>query len=372
MRTRGAILRKAPGTFETAELELEGPRSGELTVKMTASGLCHSDDHIATGDIPVGRYPLCGGHEGSGVVVEVGVDTPGFAVGDHVVFSFIPACGRCRWCAEGRQNICDLGANMLTGSRFEDPTSFRMSLDGESIGQMCGISTFSEFTTVSINSAVKVAEDVPLDKLSLLGCGVGTGWGSAVYAAEVGPRDTVIVMGIGGIGMSAVQGAAHAGARDIIAVDPLAFKREKAGQFGATHVAATMEEATELARSLTNGQGADSAIVTVGVTTGEHIGQALGAIRKAGVVVATGAGPAAVSEVPINLLDLTMTEKRLVGALYGQSSPFATIPKLVDLYTAGQLKLDEMVTKTYTLDEVAQGFEDMHAGRVIRGMLLFS
>jgi S-(hydroxymethyl)glutathione dehydrogenase/alcohol dehydrogenase len=315
---------------------------------------------------------LCGGHEGSGVVVEVGANTPGWAAGDHVVFAFIPACGRCRWCAEGKQNLCNLGATIRLGSRFEDPTSFRMSLDGEPVAQMCGISTFSELTTVSVNSAVKVAKDVPLDKLSLLGCGVGTGWGSAVNAAQVGPRDTVIVMGIGGIGMSAVQGAAHAGARDVIAVDPVSFKLEQATLFGATHVAANMTEATDLARSLTDGQGADAAIVTVGVTTADHISQAFSAIRKDGVVVVTGAGPAGVSKLSINLSELTMAQKRVVGALYGQSSPFSMIPKLVDLYTAGRLKLDEMVTRTYTLDEVAQGYEDMHAGRLVRGMVMFS
>jgi S-(hydroxymethyl)glutathione dehydrogenase/alcohol dehydrogenase len=372
MKTRGAILRQSPGTFETAELDLEGPRSGELTVKMAASGLCHSDDHIATGDHRYGTYPLCGGHEGSGVVVEVGVDTPGWAVGDHVVSTFIPACGRCRWCAEGKQNLCDLGATMMFGSRFEDPTSFRMSLDGAPVGQMCGISTFSELTTLSVNSVVKVAKDIPLDTLSLLGCCVGTGWGSAVNAAQVGPRDTVIVMGVGGIGMSAVQGAAHAGARDVIAVDPVPFKREQAMLFGATHVAADMTEATDLARSFTNGQGADAAIVTVGVTTADHVSQAFSAIRKAGVVVVTGAGPAGVSQLPINLAELTNGQKRLVGALYGQSSPFSMIPKLVDLYTAGRLKLDEMVTRTYTLGEVAQGYKDMHAGHNIRGMVVFS
>lgn len=372
MKTRGSVLRKSPGRYETAELELEGPRIGELTVEMVAAGLCRSDDHLATGDSTPGTLPLCGGHEGSGVVVEVGAHTPRWSVGDHVVLSFIPACGRCRWCAEGKQNLCNLGANMMVGSRFEDATSFRMSLDGAPVGQMCGVSTFSEFTTVSVNSAVKVDEDLPLDKIALLGCGVGTGWGSAVNAAQVGPRETVIVMGVGGIGMSAVQGASHAGALNVIAVDPVLFKREQAPLFGATHVCADIAEATDLARSLTDGQGADAAIVAVGVITGEHVGQAISAIRKAGVVVVTAGGASGVAQVPIRLTELAFAQKRVIGALYGQSSPFGMIPKLVDLYKGGKLKLDEMITRTYTLDEVADGYDDMQAGRILRGIVEFS
>ncbi|MBW0101017.1 NDMA-dependent alcohol dehydrogenase [Pseudonocardia sp. KRD-291] len=371
MKTHASILRNAPGSFEPVDLDLEGPRTGELTVKLVASGLCHSDDHMATGDIPYGIYPLCGGHEGAGVVTEVGSHTPGWEVGDHVVFTFVPACGRCRWCAEGKQNICDLGATMLNGARFDDPTSFRMSLDGAPVGQMSGISTFSEFTTVSVNSAVKVPKDVPLKPLCLLGCGVGTGWGSAVNAADVRPGQTVIVMGVGGIGTSAVQGAAHAGATTVIAVDPVPFKRESAMEFGATHAAANMAEALDMTRHVTNGQGPDAVIVTVGVTTAEHVGQALAAVRKSGVVVATGAGPAGVSDVPINLLELTMSQKRLVGALFGQTSPFTSIPWLTQMYAAGRLKLNEMITKTYTLDQVAQGYRDMHAGTIIRGIVDF-
>ena len=143
MRTRGAIIAKAPGAYEVADLELDDPRQGEIRVRMVASGLCHSDDHLATGDIPVAVYPFAGGHEGAGVVDKVGPNTVGFEEGDHVVFSFLPGCGRCRWCAAGMQNLCDLGAGLLLGSRFEDPDSYRLhTLDGQPVGQMCGISTF--------------------------------------------------------------------------------------------------------------------------------------------------------------------------------------------------------------------------------------
>lgn len=372
MRTRGAVINKAPGRFEVVDLELDDPRQGEILVRLVASGLCHSDDHLATGDIPVAVYPFCGGHEGAGVVEAVGPYTGGFEVGDHVVFSFLPGCGRCRWCAAGMQNLCDLGAGLLTGARPEDPTSFRMhTLDGADVGQMCGISTFAERTVVSLASAVKVEKDLPLDKVCLLGCGVGTGWGSAVNSAQVRPGDTVIVMGVGGIGINAVQGAAHAGASNVIAVDPVELKREKALQLGATHAFSGIAEADEFAKSVTNGQGADSVIVTIGVVKGEHVGQAFAATRKAGTVVVTGLGDITEVGIPVPLGELTLFQKRIQGSLFGASSPSSDILRQAQMYRDGKLKLDELVTATYSLDEVAKGYEDMHAGKNIRGVVLF-
>jgi NDMA-dependent alcohol dehydrogenase len=372
VQTRGAILRKAPGKYEVVDgLELDDPRSGELQVQMVASGLCHSDDHIATGDIPVGIYPIAGGHEGAGIVTKVGPNTPGYAEGDHVVFSFLPGCGRCRWCATGHQNLCDLGQFLLAGCRADDPTSYRLSLDGAPVGQMSGISTFCEHTTVSVYSAVKIPDDIPLQAACLTGCSVGTGWGSAVNSAAVQPGHTVIVMGIGGIGANAVQGAVHAGAAHVIAVDPVAFKREKAAEFGATHAVESIEEATELARSFTNGQGADSAIVTVGVTKGEHVAAAFAAVRKAGTCVVTGLGNIMDVGVNIPLGELTLFQKRLQGSLFGESAPSFDIPRQLELYRAGRLKLDELVTTTYTLDEINQGYDDMHAGKNIRGVIRY-
>jgi S-(hydroxymethyl)glutathione dehydrogenase/alcohol dehydrogenase len=269
------------------------------------------------------------------------------------------------------QNLCDLGATLLNGSRWDDPTSFRLTHEGQPVGQMCGISTFSEITTVAVDSAVKVSGDTPLDKACLVGCGVGTGWGSAINSAEVRPGDVVVVMGIGGIGINAVQGAAYAGASAVIAVDPVAFKREKALEFGGTHAVETMEEATEIAQSMTNGQGADSAIVTVGVTKGEHLGQALASIRKAGTVVLTGLGNIQDIGAPISLADITLFQKRIQGSMFGESNPKVDILTLLRLYTEGHLKLDELVTRTYKLDEVALGYEDMHAGTNLRGVIVY-
>ncbi len=372
MQTRGAVVRQAPGHYEVMNLELDDPRQGELQVKLTASGLCHSDDHIATGDIPVGVYPMCGGHEGAGVVEKVGPNTVGWDVGDHVIFSFIPGCGRCRWCAAGMQNLCDLGAGLLGGARFDDPTSYRLHLDdGTNVGQMCGISTFAEHTTVGLDSAVKVDKDLPLDKVCLLGCGVGTGWGSAVNSAAVRPGDTVIVMGIGGIGINAVQGAAHAGASNVVAVDPVAFKREKAMELGATHTFDDIAKADEFAKGVTDGQGADSVIVTIGVVKGEHVGQAFAATRKAGTVVVTGLGDITEVGIPVSIGELTLFQKRIQGSLFGESSPSSDILRQVQMYRDGRLKLDELITREYTLDEIAKGYEDMHAGINIRGLVRY-
>jgi NDMA-dependent alcohol dehydrogenase len=372
VETRGAIIREAPGKFEVVDLVSDDPRPGEIQVKLAASGMCHSDDHLATGDIPVMHYPMAGGHEGAGIVTAVGANTKGFQEGDHVVFSFLPACGRCRWCASGMSYLCDLGAGLLVGARFDDLESFRFTMsDGTPVGQMCGLGTFAGYTTVNAESAVKIPDDIPLEVACLTGCGVGTGWGSAVTAAKVAPGETVIVMGIGGIGINAVQGAAYAGASHVVAVDPVAFKREKAQEFGATETFETMEEAAEFARSVSNGQGADKAIVTVGVTTGEHVAQAFSSIRKAGTVVVTGLGNIQEVGLPISLGELTLFAKEIKGAMFGDSNPHTDILKMLRLYQEGHVKLDELVTNRYSLDDINQGYEDMHAGKNIRGVLIF-
>lgn len=374
MKSKAAIIRNmpdksvGPAKWEVVEVDVDEPQQGELLIKMVASGLCHSDDHVSTGDIPVGIYPMVGGHEGAGVVEKIGPNTHGWEIGDHVVMSFLPGCGKCRWCANGQQNLCDLGATLLTGSRPDG--SFRMTLDGQPVGQMCGISTFAEHSLISVDSAVKIGKDLPLEKACLVGCGVGTGFGSAEKSANVQPGDTVIVMGIGGIGINAVQGASIKGAANVIAVDPVAFKREKAMELGATHAFANMEEATAFALSVTNGQGADSCIVTIGVTKGEHVGEAFNAIRKAGTVVVTGLGDLMEVGIPIPLGMLTLFQKRIQGSLFGESSPTKDIPRMLAMYQSGVLKLDELVSNTYTLETLNDGYADMHAGKNLRGVLI--
>jgi NDMA-dependent alcohol dehydrogenase len=371
MHTRGAVIRQAPGKFEVIDLDLDDPRPDEVQVKLVASGLCHSDDHYAAGDSEPGMLPFALGHEGAGIVTKAFPNAKGITEGDHVVLSAVPSCGHCRWCATGRQNLCDLTAGLQAGPRWTDGSYRLHAADDTPVGQMCGISTFTETTTVALESLVKIDDDIPLDKACLIGCGVSTGWGSAVNAAQVRPGETVIVMGIGGIGASALQGAAHAGASNIIAVDPVAFKRGTAAVFGATHAVASIEEAADLARQYTNGQGADSVIVTVGLLEPEHVGQAMAAIRKAGTCVITAVAPRDVASAPIPLYNLAMAQKRLQGTLFGHSNGNWDIKRLLQLYREGRLKLDEMVTQTYKLDEIERGYQDLREGRNIRGVILF-
>lgn len=371
MLTRAAVLQEVPGRYEATEVELDDPRPGEIRVKMKAAGMCHSDDHYAVGTQQAPILPLVGGHEGAGIVDALGPATTGFAEGDHVVFSFLPVCGRCFYCAKGMQNLCQLGASIGTGARFTDPTSFRLSMDGRPVGQLAGLGVFSEYVTVHVESAIKIDRSISFDVACLTGCGIGTGWGAAVNSAQVRPGQVVIVMGIGGIGINAVQGAAHAGADVVIAVDTVDFKRESALKLGATHAYSDIEEAADFARSLTNGQGADATILTTGILRSEHIRQGLESVRKAGTVVVTGLGDSVISAGDINLHQLTLYQKRLQGSLFGASTPTADIPAQLEMYRNGTLKLDELITARYSLDEVPQGYDDMNAGRNLRGVVIF-
>ena len=367
MKTRAAVLRDVGKDFEIVELDLDEPKTGEVLVRFVASGLCHSDDHLRTGDIPV-RYPIVGGHEGAGIVEKVGPGVTRLSAGDHVVASFLPVCGHCRFCARGQSNLCDLG-RFFVDNCLPDGT-FRFHEGSTDFGQMCLLGTFSQYAVLSESSVMQVADDLPLEVVALVGCGVPTGFGTAVKAGEVRPGDTTIVYGIGGVGVNALQGAAYAGSRYVIAVDPVEFKRTSALSFGATHAVASPEEAQELALSLTEGVGADQALITMGVVTEEVVSAAFAAVRKRGTVVLTGLAGPAVKTVHLSGFELTLFEKRLQGALFGSSNPFDDIPRLLGLYRAGKLKLDELVTAKYKLEEVNRGYEDMMAGRNIRGVII--
>jgi S-(hydroxymethyl)glutathione dehydrogenase/alcohol dehydrogenase len=351
------------------EIDLDPPGPGEVLVKLAASGMCHSDEHLVTGDLPFG-LPIIGGHEGAGVVQEVGEGVSWLAPGDHVVFGFIPSCGRCASCSTGHQNLCDLGALMGLGRQITDGGS-RHHARGQDLGLMCILGTFAHHTVVNEASCIKIDKDVPLDRACLLGCGVVTGWGSSVYAAEVKPGDTVAVVGVGGIGANAIQGAKLAGAKRIIAIDPVEFKREKAMEFGATHTFSSMEEALPGIQELTWGTMANKVIMTMGVGSGEVIGSAMALASKRGRVVVTNIHPALEYSASMSLLDLTLMEKQLVGSLFGSGNPRADIPKLIGLYREGQLDLDGLVTNEYPLEGVNEGYDAMRAGTNIRGVLKY-
>jgi NDMA-dependent alcohol dehydrogenase len=369
MKTNAAILWEVNAPWSVEEIELDPPKQGEVLVKLAASGLCHSDEHLVTGDLPF-ALPIIGGHEGSGVVQEVGEGVSWLKPGDHVVFGFIPSCGRCPSCSTGHQNLCDLGAALGLGMQITDGTA-RHHAKGQDLGLMCLLGTFSHHTVVNEASCIKIDDDIPLDRACLLGCGVVTGWGSSVYAAEVGPGDNVVVVGVGGIGANAIQGAKLAGAKRIFAIDPLENKREKAMEFGATHTSASMEEALPLVQETTWGTMANKVIMTMGVGSGELMASALALASKRGRVVVTNLHPGLEMSATMSLLDMTLMEKQVVGSLFGSGNPRADIPKLLGLYREGQLDLDGLVTKTYTLDTVNDGYDDMRAGKNIRGVMVY-
>jgi Zn-dependent alcohol dehydrogenase len=251
-----------------------------------------------------------------------------------------------------------------------DSVTFRFHADDQDFGQMCLVGTFSQRATVPVASCIKIDDDLPLETVALVGCGVPTGFGTSVNLGGVRPGDTVVIYGIGGVGINTVQGAAIAGATNVIAVDPLPNKREAAEQFGATHSAADAAQAQQLVTELTRGVGADQARVTVGIVTQDVIDAAFAAIRKHGTVIVTGLAGPGKKNIQLSSFELTLFQKRLEGALFGGGNPFDDIPLMLDLYRAGRLKLDELITTRYRLDEVNQGYRDLLDGRNIRGLLV--
>jgi S-(hydroxymethyl)glutathione dehydrogenase/alcohol dehydrogenase len=369
MQTEAAVLWEYGRDWEIDELTLDDPEDGEVLVRLAASGLCHSDEHLRVGDLPMEALPAIGGHEGAGVVEAVGPGVRGVAEGDHVVLSFIPICGRCQWCAIGRENLCEQGIGIQVGLQ-RDGTS-RHHVRGQDARLMCMLGTFSSHTVVREESVVRIDDDIALDKAALVGCGVTTGFGTAVYGGEVQPGDTVVVLGIGGVGANAVQGARIAGASRIIAIDPSPFNREQAGKFGATHMFASAEEALEPIADMTGGTMASAALVTVDVTTGKVLADAIPLVGKGGKVAVTALAPMAPIAVDMPIFEVIAYEKRIIGCLFGHANPRSDIPKLLSMYREGRLMLDELVTRTYTLGQVNEGYEDMRTHRNIRGLMLY-
>lgn len=367
MKTAAAVLYEAGKPVEIEELDLDGPGEGEVLIRYTHAGLCHSDLHVMQGDI-LGWFPMVLGHEGAGIVEDIGAGVTRVAPGDHVVCSFIPSCGTCRWCASGQQAICDWGANTMRG--FLPGNRWPLSGRAGQYGAMCQLGTFSQYGVIHQNSAVRVEPDIPLDVAALVGCGVPTGWGAATNAAHVRPGETVIVYGVGGIGVNAVQGARFSGAKYVVAVDPVEFKRSTAAGLGATHTAATAEEAHRVTHELTRGVGADKAIITVDVMVSSVVEDAFNAIGKAGTVVLTAMGPIDERTISLPGTIATLWKKTIKGSLFGDCNPTTDIPMLLGLYQSGDLKLDQLITRRYQLDEVNEGYCDLLAGRNIRGLIV--
>jgi alcohol dehydrogenase (nicotinoprotein) len=364
MKTRAAVLTGYHQPFQVMELELDEPGPHEVLLKMSAAGLCHSDLHMMDGDNVV-RFPIVGGHEAAGIVEQVGPGVTKVQPGDHVVCSFTPACGICRYCSTGRQNLCDQGLNAGTG--ILPGGGFRFREGDVEIGGMCVLGTFSERAVVPEWSCVPIAEDLPFDASALVGCGVTTGWSSAVHAGGTRAGDTVVVFGTGGVGINAVQGAKLAGAKYVVAVDPVDFKLEMAQQLGATHGFNEFAKAKDAVIDLTRGQLADVVVITVGSLTSEVVQQAVEISGKGSTIVLTAVGDRTAS---LTVPQLIGYHRRFQGSLFGGANPLYDIPKLLGLYRTGHLKLDEIITRRYSLEQVNDGYRDMLDGKNIRGVII--
>ena len=382
MKSRAAILHDVGGPWSVEEFELDPPRAGEVLIEMAAAGLCHSDEHILNGDMSASNevmqsfglpsmFPMIGGHEGSAVVLEVGEGVTQFAPGDHVVTSFVAVCGKCRWCNSGMEYICDMGAQVMIPGMPTDGTFRHHTADGRQLGHLSKVGAFSKHTVVSIDSIVKIDPRLPLLPMALLSCGIPTGYGSAENRAKVKTGDTVVVIGVGGIGTGAIQGARINGAAQIVAVDPVEFKQKSALRFGATHASASAAEALDVVRDLTNGVMADSVVVSPSLITEDDVQAALSLTRKGGTCVLTGMTKQTTSSIAINLQEFILWNKSLVGTVYGSCNPRVDVTRFARLYQTGQLQLDEMITRRYALDAINDGYRDLLNGEIIRGVIDF-
>lgn len=366
-RSGKAAIARQLGELPVVEpIEVAPPRRGEVTIRLAACGVCHSDLSATNGTIPF-PLPLILGHEGAGVVVEVGEAVTELGVGDHVVSSFVSMCGRCRYCMSGRPQLCDQASKAMY--TLPDGTVRTRDSMGAALNVFSGCGVMAEFATLHQDNVVRIDSDVPLDRAALVGCGVMTGFGAAANTAQVQPGSVAVVFGAGGVGLNAIQGCAICGASTIVAVDTSDDKLDTARQFGATHTlnARTEPNVVKALRKLTEG-GADYAFECVG--SGEIAAQAYGALRKGGVAVVVGVA-AQKDTTSVRTASLTFEEKTLTGSYFGSARPRHDFPRLLSLYRVGRLKLDELITRTYTIEQAPQAFEDLVAGRNARGVIVF-
>jgi Zn-dependent alcohol dehydrogenase len=342
------------------DLTIDPPQRNEVKVKLAATAICHSDVHLVRGEWG-GELPVVAGHESSGVIAEVGEGVADLQAGDHVVVSLLRSCGRCVYCATGAPYLCNGVFALDTQSRLRNQR-------GEPIYHGIRTASFAEYAIVDQTQCVKIPTEIPLDSAALLACGVITGLGAVTNTARIVPRSSVAVIGVGGVGLNSIQGAALSGARMVIAIDLLDNKLAAAREFGATHtVNAKQEDVLATIQALTAQQGVDYAFVTVGNTLA--VNQAFSLIRPGGMVVVVGLPEAdATASVPIHNL---VSERHVVGSPMGSTRLSVDVPRLVELYQQGKLKLDQLITRRYPLAEINEAIESMERGEALRNVLIF-
>ena len=364
MNIQAAILWEQSTPLSVEAAVLDAPGAGEVLVEMKAAGVCHSDLHPARGDWPA-KTPLVLGHEGAGIVREVGAGVTRMRPGDHVVLCWAPACGQCAPCREGRAALCDRVEKVSFRNKLPSGAA-RIHARGQDVAPFLGTACFSDFVVIPEAGAIPVPADVPFDALATIGCAVVTGVGAVVNAAQVPPGARVGVIGAGGVGLNVVQGAAIAGCEEIIAVDLRPVPLEIARQFGATQTVEASADVPAQVRALTRGRGADFVFDTVGSPA--TLTTALASVRKGGTVVLTGLSRVD-SQGTIAMFPFVMQEKRLIGSVYGSANPATEIPRLVSLYRDGRLKLGELVSRTYPLDRINEALGALEASDGARGVI---
>jgi S-(hydroxymethyl)glutathione dehydrogenase/alcohol dehydrogenase len=365
-RGKAVICREWNKPVVVEEVEIDSPRRGEVMVKLSACGVCHSDLSATNGTLPL-PPPLVLGHEGAGQVVEIGEGVADLAIGDHVLSSFVPQCGRCRFCAIGQPALCDAHGRVYLS--LPDGSTRVRDRSGTALHVFSGCGVMADYATVHRDSLVKIDRDLPLDRAALVSCGVMTGVGAAINTAQVEPGSSAVVFGAGGVGLNVIQGCALAGATKIIAVDLVDKKLEFAREFGATHAVNPRTEGDAVARGIElTGGGADYGFECIGL--GATITDTFKAVRKGGMAVVVGvARPTEQASIPA--VFITMTEKTIKGSWFGSGRVNVDFPRLLARYKAGRLKLDELVTNTYPIEDAPRAFEDLEKGINARGVIVF-
>jgi len=363
---KAVVCREVNAPVQVEEIRVDPPKRGEITIKIAACGVCHSDLSATNGTLPL-PPPLILGHEGAGTVVEVGEGVTDFQVGDAVLSSFVYMCGKCRNCVRGRPVLCEQAGKAFY--QLPDGTVRTHDADGGDLNVFCGCGVMADYATLHTDNAVKIGKDVPLDKAALVGCAVMTGVGAVMNTAALEPGSKAAVFGVGGVGLNVVQGCRMAGADTIVAVDTNDGKLTMAREFGATDTvnAKSEEDVAKAVKKLTGG-GVDYAFECVGA--GATVEQAYNALGKGGVAIVLGVA-AGKERTTIKTVTLPMEERTLKGSWFGSARPQYDFPRILNLYQRGRLKLDELVTRTYGIDEAPQAFADLESGANARGVIVF-